>query len=43
VTSDQTRPLQGIWGIAEITLGKATYGGVLLAMVVFGLFKDLLS
>lgn len=41
--SDQTQPLQGIFGIAGMTLEKATYGGVLFAMVVFGLFKDLLS
>jgi hypothetical protein len=43
VMVDETRATQEIYGITGRTLEKAAYGGVLFALVVFGLFKDLLG
>ena len=31
------------FAIAGVTLEKAAFGGALIAMVVFGIFKDLLG
>ena len=41
--SDDARELQEDYAMAGNTLERVAYGGVLFAMVVFGLFKDLLS
>jgi hypothetical protein len=41
--SDDIQEAQDGFSIAGVTLEKAAFGGALIAMVVFGIFKDLLG
>ena len=41
--SDEMQESQQGYGVAGRALERAAYGGALFAMVVFGLFKDLLG
>jgi hypothetical protein len=40
---DHTQESREAFGIPDKILERAAYGGVLFALVVFGIFKDLLG